>query len=179
MIDGFRRDVSFAQRAYSAAWIIISGVFFESFLPLPSYFKVLLLSLFGAKVGRSVVIRPGVYIKNPRLMIIGNHVWIGRGVFIDNDEVVEISSNVCISQRTNIITGSHDYFSPNFDYFGKKIFISNNVWIAAAVTVLGGSNISSNVFIATGCVISGSIPSNRRVVYGGNGMGVETSGLLP
>ena len=104
---------------------------------------------------------------------------MGRDVFIDNDEEIIIKNNVCISQRVNIITGSHNYFSERFDYFGIPIWIGNNVWIAAGATILGGAQIDSHVFIGTGIVISKKIQSNTRVILKQNVDTHLTKSLLP
>jgi putative colanic acid biosynthesis acetyltransferase WcaF len=57
---------------------------FFSIIPFPSGFKVMLLRLFGTRVGTGVVIKPKVRIKNPWRLMMGNYCWVGEGVWIDN-----------------------------------------------------------------------------------------------
>jgi len=46
--------------------------------------KPSLLRLFGARVGKGVVIHPGVNIKFPWKLTIGDHSWIGQRAWLDN-----------------------------------------------------------------------------------------------
>src|SRR5947208_3121617 len=77
-------------------WYCVNVLHFKSFSPF-NWKKVFLLRLFGAKVGKGVVIKPGVNIKYPWRLKIGDNVWIGEKVWIDNLGDVVIEDNVCIS----------------------------------------------------------------------------------
>ena len=59
-------------------WYIIHECFFDNFFPFPNILKKGILVLFGAKVGRNVVIKPKVKIKYPWHLKIGNNSWIGE-----------------------------------------------------------------------------------------------------
>ena len=56
------------------------------------------MRLFGASVGKGVIINPRVNIKYPWKLVIGSNVWIGEKVWIDNLADVTIGDNVCLSQ---------------------------------------------------------------------------------
>ena len=60
--------------------------------------RVWLLRLFGAKVGKIVIIKPGVNIKNPWYLEIDDYAWIGEIVWIDNLVKVHIGKKAVISQ---------------------------------------------------------------------------------
>src|SRR5437667_11580671 len=68
----------------------------------------------GTKNGRGVVIRANVNISFPRRLTIGDHVWIGEDAGILTLAPVLVESNVCISQRTHLCTGSHDFRREDF-----------------------------------------------------------------
>ncbi len=74
-------------------WYFINILFFMNPLNPLSGLKVFLLRLFGAKVGKGVVIKPGVNIKYPWLLSIGDYTWIGERVWIDNLAKVTIGRN--------------------------------------------------------------------------------------
>lgn len=65
-----------------------SAILNNSFIPF-SRIKIKVLRLFGAKIGKGVVIKPSVNIKYPWNLKIGDYVWIGENVWIDN--LVEVS----------------------------------------------------------------------------------------
>lgn len=123
-----------AARLVDAAWLAANAVLLSSWLP-GSAWRVQLLRAFGANIGRGVVIKPGVRVKFPWRLRIGNHSWIGEGVWIDNLANVHIGEHVCVSQGAYLCTGSHDWSSESFDLITKPILLQNNVWVCAQATV--------------------------------------------
>ncbi len=119
-------------------WYFINYYIFYSALPWPYRFKAWLLKLFGAKLGKGLVIKTKVRIKNPWRLSIGDNCWIGESVWIDNLEDVSIGSNVCLSQGALLLTGNHDYTIADFPYRLGKIHIEDGVWIGAQSVVCPG-----------------------------------------
>src|SRR5260221_2275107 len=95
-------------------WILCKCLFFLNPFPWHSSLRTFLLRLFGARVGRNVIIRSGVNISFPWRFVAGNHVWIGEEVSILSLAPVTIGSHVCISQRAFLCTGSHAWKSETF-----------------------------------------------------------------
>ncbi len=147
-------------------WYPINYLIFYSSIPFPSGFKVMLLRIFGAKVGAGVVIKPLVRIKNPWRLIIGNFCWIGEDVWIDNIEHVTIGNNVCLSQGAVLSAGNHDYsktdFPPRFD----KIVIEDGVWICAKAVVCPGVICRSHSVLTVNSVANKDL--QERKIYSGN-----------
>src|SRR5476651_2287949 len=107
-----------------------AGNRFSSF-PWPMAFKAFLLRLFGATVGKGLIIKTKIRIKNPWRLIVGDNCWIGESVWIDNLDDVIIGANVCLSQGAMLLTGNHDYTISSFPYRLGKIRIEDGVWIGA------------------------------------------------
>lgn len=147
-------------------WFIVNAVFFLCPLSAFSFAKVFLLRLFGAKVGRGVVIKPSVNIKYPWKLSIGNFSWIGENVWIDNLGEVLIGDNVCISQGALILSGNHDYKKPAFDLKVERIIIEDGVWIGAKCLVTQGVVCGSHSVLSAGSVASSSM--EPYAVYRGN-----------
>ena len=59
------------------AWYFVNVLFFRNGWNPLSGLKVRLLRLFGARVGKGVVIKRAVNIKYPWKLTVGDHVWIG------------------------------------------------------------------------------------------------------
>ena len=112
-------------------WVLISGLFFQTWFPWPSALKRTLLRLFGAKVGRGVVLKPRVTIKYPWKLTVGDHCWIGEHVWIDNLGQVSIGNHCCLSQGALLLCGNHNYKKPTFDLMVGDIIIEDGVWISA------------------------------------------------
>ena len=147
-------------------WYFVNALIFDGWLFQYSKAKCILLKLFGATVGASVVIKPRVNIKYPWNIEIGNHVWIGEGVWLDSLDKIIIGSNVCVSQDAYLLTGNHDYKDPHFGLITRQIRIEDGAWVGAKAIVCPGSLMCANSILAVGSVLSGEAVKNG--IYRGN-----------
>ena len=141
-----------ASRPRRFAWYFVNVLFFINPLNPLNGLKVFLLRLFGARVGKKVVIKPGVNIKHPWFLTIGDHVWIGEKVWIDNLAPVTIRDHVTLSQGAFLLTGSHNYSSCKFDLMVHNILLEEGVWIGARAIVCPGVRCCSHSVLAAGSV---------------------------
>jgi putative colanic acid biosynthesis acetyltransferase WcaF len=135
-------------------------------VPLPSCFRVFLLRCFGAKIGRSMVIRHGVDISFPWNFSAGDHVWLGEGVKILSLASVRLGNHVCLSQESFICTGSHDFRSENFALVRKPVIIGDRCWIAARAFIGPGVTFGSDAMAAAGAVVVKDVSDGT--IVGGN-----------
>lgn len=149
-----------------AVWCFVSLALFEGGWFPVRRLKVCLLRLFGARIGRGLVIKPGVRIKHPWRLRIGDHCWLGQDAWIDNLTDVRIGDHVCISQGVYLCTGSHDPRDPRFGLITRPIQIGTGAWIGARSVILGGVTIGSNAVIAAGSVVTKDV--TQWSVVGGN-----------
>jgi putative colanic acid biosynthesis acetyltransferase WcaF len=144
-----------------AIWHVLNVLFFNNGFAVFGALKCSLLRLFGAKVGKRVVIKPSTNIKYPWFLEIGDDVWIGENVWIDNLGFVTIGNNVCISQGAFLLTGNHNYNRPGFDLMIGKIIIEDGVWLGAK------SIVCPNVTCKTHSVLSvASVATRDLEPYG-------------
>ncbi|MBK7937518.1 MAG: colanic acid biosynthesis acetyltransferase WcaF [Lewinellaceae bacterium] len=147
-------------------WYLTNALFFLNPLHPFSGVKVWLLRLFGARIGKGVVIKPGTNIKFPWQLSIGDHCWIGENVWIDNLTKVTIGSHVCLSQGAMILTGNHDFTSRHFDLMIGAITLQNGVWIGARAVVCPGVTCYSHAVLTVQSVATGDLESYG--IYQGN-----------
>ncbi len=141
-----------AGRMKYLAWYFTSAlVFRHSFLPI-NKLKVGLLRLFGAKIGKGVVIKPCVNIKFPWKLQIGNYSWVGEHVWIDNLATVNIGNNACISQGAYLLTGNHDFTATTFDLVTKSIVIEDGSWVGAKCVVCPGVVCKTHSILTVGSI---------------------------
>lgn len=125
-------------------WYFVNVLFFINPLNPLSSLKAFLLRMFGAKVGKGVVIKPGVNIKYPWKLVVGDHVWIGENVWIDNLDTVTLGSNSCLSQGAMLLCGNHNYSRSTFDLIVKPITLENGAWVGAKAVVTPGVTLRSH-----------------------------------
>ncbi|MBX3242564.1 MAG: WcaF family extracellular polysaccharide biosynthesis acetyltransferase [Chitinophagaceae bacterium] len=151
--DWFKSTIG-AGRFKQILWYFINIIFLVNPLNPFSGIKCFLLKCFGARVGRGVVIKPGVNIKYPWKLSIGNYTWIGEKVWIDNITDVIIGDNVCLSQDAMLLAGNHNYKKSTFDLMIGKIVLEDGVWIGAKAVVCPGVVVQSHSILTVSSVLT-------------------------
>lgn len=133
-------------------WYFTNALFFiNPCFPFRSV-KPGLLRLFGARVGKGVVIHPGVNIKFPWKLVIGDHCWIGQRAWLDNIDQLTLGNNVVISQGGMIIQGSHNYKQVDYPTMSGPVTLEDGSWVGAGAMVMLGVTLRSHSVLAAGSV---------------------------
>lgn len=162
------------QRGYSPqasvvrriAWYVMHALFFDSWLLPWTVPKVWLLRVFGARMGRGIVIKPRVRIKYPWLLSVGDFTWIGEGAWIDNLAMVSIGAHACISQDAYLLTGNHDYRDIRFGLMTNAIHIDDGAWVGARAIVCPGATLKRMSVLTAGSVLAST--TEEYGIYRGN-----------
>lgn len=128
--------------------------------------KIALLKIFGAKIGKGLVLKNNVCIKFPWKLTVGDNVWIGEYAWIDNLDKVTIGNNVCISQGALLLTGNHDYTLTSFDYRNAPIVIEDGAWVGAKAIVCPGVTVKTHAILTVGSIATKNL--NEFCIYQGN-----------
>lgn len=147
-------------------WYFVNIVVFRTGLFPISSLKVLLLRLFGARIGKKVNIKPFVNIKFPWFLRIGDHVWVGEQVWIDNLTIVTIGNNACLSQGAMLLTGNHNFQKATFDLITSEIIVEDGAWIGAQSIVCPGVICGSHSVLTVGSVATKNL--DPYSIYSGN-----------
>ena len=139
------------------------SLFFAPWFPVPSSLKCMVLRLFGARVGRGVVIRSRVNISFPWRFSCGDYVWIGEEVLVLSLAPVSIGSNCCISQRAFICTGSHDFSKESFDLTAASINIADHCWLGAQSFIGPGVSFGASSRCLAGAVVQSDVEAASTV----------------
>jgi len=167
-------DLSSYKHTYrSGRSAIVRALWFFAGLPLlrcqalpSSAFRRWLLRLFGAEIGRAVIIKPGVRVKYPWLLRVGDHCWIGEDCWIDNLSLVCIGNHVCVSQGVYLCTGNHDWSDPAFGLIVRPIHVHDGAWLCARAIIGPGARIGEGAVLTAGSVATKSLEPYS--VYAGN-----------
>lgn len=102
-------------------------------------------------------------------VIMGNNNYIGSHFWDSEPYLITIGNDCAITENTKIYTHGGARVArniyPNFDVFGKVV-LGNRVYVGAGAMIMPGVTIGDNVLIASGSIVTKSIPSN--VVVAGN-----------
>lgn len=160
--NGFRGKSSFIVQL----WWFVQSTFFKWSPQVLYGWRVFLLRLFGAEIGRNVIIRPSVKITYPWKLKIGDNSWIGDNAELYSLGKITIGANSVISQKSYLCTGSHDYLSSSFDIFSSPITIGNGVWVATDVYIAPGVKIEDDVLVGARSSVFKNL--ERNFVYLGS-----------
>jgi putative colanic acid biosynthesis acetyltransferase WcaF len=148
------------------AWIVVWGTLGRPGPRFLSAWRVLLLRLFGAKIGRATLICGHVSVLMPWNLEIGEAVAIAEGVNLYNFAKISVGSNSCISQGSWLCTGTHDYLRPDFPLQWKPIRVGSSVWIAAEAFVHPGVSIEDGAVVGARSVVTSDLAAWS--VFAGN-----------
>jgi putative colanic acid biosynthesis acetyltransferase WcaF len=149
-----------------ALWLIVQGLVFLNPLVTSYRLKAALLRRFGAQVGERLVIKPGVHIKYPWHLSLGDHVWLGERCWIDNFVSVEIGTSVCLSQGSYLCTGNHDWRDPGMGLVVRPIKVEDGAWVGAFARIGPGVRVGPEAIITLGAVLSSD--AEPAGIYRGN-----------
>lgn len=159
-----------ARRSWKELFILICwfllGTFLVKSVFTPNFVKKGVLISFGARIGARVILRRGLKVHFPWNLDIGDDCWIGEEVWFINHEKIKIGSNVCISQRSIICSGSHDYRSASLEYSHKPVVIKDGAWICLDVKVLPGVTIGECSVVSASEIVRKSLPDYSMIIGG-------------
>lgn len=90
-------------------WAICEVLFVTNRLQLSSALRVKVLRAFGAEIGDGVILRPGLKVRFPWKLTIGDRSWIGERVWLHNQDQVTIGRDAVISQGSFVTAGTHAF----------------------------------------------------------------------
>jgi putative colanic acid biosynthesis acetyltransferase WcaF len=149
-----------------ALWVIVEALLLVNPIVTSYSLKRVVLRLFGAGIGAGVIVKPGVHVKYPWRLHVGDNCWLGERCWIDNMEDVTLGDNVVVSQGAYLCTGNHDWSDPGMGLTPQPIVIDDGAWIGAFARVAPGRHIAEESILVIGAV--SLIDTEPRGIYAGN-----------
>lgn len=147
-------------------WYVVNAWFVRASWNPFMGIKICLLRMFGAKIGKGLVIKNNVTVKSPWNLTIGDDCWVGEYAWIDNLDKVYIGNNVCISQGAMLLTGNHDYTVCSMPYRNAPVIVYDGAWVGARTVVCPGVIVHENAILTVGSVATRDL--ERDGIYQGN-----------
>jgi putative colanic acid biosynthesis acetyltransferase WcaF len=146
-------------------WWLVQSTFFAWSPQFLYGWRRFLLRLFGAEIGKNVLVRPTAQVTYPWKVSISDFSWIGDDVVLYSLGEIDIGKNTVISQKSYLCTGSHDYTKTTFDIYAKSIRIGDGVWIASDVFVAPGVQVGNGCVVGVRSTVLGDLPAGK-ICYG-------------
>lgn len=164
-IDLRRYDQSKFDRGRSGWYILLWWLVQAIAFPLTPHNlhspRSALLRLFGAKIGKGVVIRPTARFTYPWKVEIGDYSWIGDDVIFYSLDYIRVGKHCVISQKSYLCTGNHDIEDPYFSLITSPIAIGNGAWVATDCFVGPGVQIGDNTIVGARSSVFRSLPAGQ------------------
>jgi acetyltransferase-like isoleucine patch superfamily enzyme len=147
------------------------------------------LSAEGIKIKNNVsiarnctLICTGVIAQKGKGIIIGNNSGINAGTYLGGQGGIEIGDNVIIGPGVKIFSENHNFSDCNVNIKDQGVtrsgvFIDDNCWIGAGVTILAGVTIGEGCVIAAGSIVTKNV-APHSIVAGVPGRVLKKRGEL-
>jgi putative colanic acid biosynthesis acetyltransferase WcaF len=146
-------------------WWFVQASFFAWSPQIFYGWRRFLLRLFGAQIGKKVLIRPSSKFTYPWKVSIGDYSWIGDDCVFYSLGKISIGRNVSIAHRDYFCTGFHDISKISFDIGQKPIVIEDECWIPNDVFVGPGVKIGRGTVVGARSTVLKDLPGGM-VCYG-------------
>ena len=177
-LDQFRIPPHFRGRSAAVVqlWWLVQGTLFAWSPQFLFGWRRFLLRLFGAKVGKAVLIRPTARITYPWKVAIGDYSWIGDDVVLYSLGEIHIGAHTVISQKSYICAGTHDFTRADFAIQSPPVRIGDQVWVATDVFVAPGVTIGEGCVVGARSTVFDDLPAGM-ICYGNPARPVRARGV--
>ncbi len=154
------KTLSFRKKLKIQLWRFTNVLLFQPSWHLLSGWRIFLLRIFGAKIGKGCFISPKVIIHHPWNLEVGNYSAIDDYTCIKNDGKVSIGDFCSLARYIHIYAGSHDVKSRSFMAIPLQVNIKDGCFIASGVTIAGGVTIGTMSVVYANSFVVRNLPDN-------------------
>lgn len=140
-------------------WWLVQALVFPLTLHTQNGLRGAVLRLFGAKVGKAVIIRPSARFYYPWKVQIGDYSWIGSNVELYSLDRIQIGNHCVISQKSYLCTGSHDPTDSAFGLVVAPITVENGAWVATDCFIGPGVTVGANAVVGARSSVFRDLPA--------------------
>jgi putative colanic acid biosynthesis acetyltransferase WcaF len=138
-------------------WSCVQVPFWPRMPRVLSPLRIMLLRLFGARIGRNCVVG-SARIWIPWNLEMDDFVVIGNDAELYNLARIRIGASSVVSQRSHLCTATHDYTDPGFQLISKPIVVGSGAWIASSVFVAPGVIVGEGAVVGACSVVTKDVP---------------------
>lgn len=141
-----------ARLAWNITWLALARWTPEHF-GVFNRWRILLLRLFGAKIGKGCVVKASCEVWQPWKLSIGDYVALSEHVICYTVDRISIGDQTTVSRDAFLCCAGHDVTSPIMELTYAPITVGANAWIATQAIVMPGRNVGEGAVVAAGAVV--------------------------
>ena len=150
--------LSISNKLARALWGIVWFFFFR-LTPRPFHaWRCLVLSVFGARIGRGVRVYQSVKIWAPWNLVLEDRSCLGDHVDCYNVDQVCLEEGAIVSQYSYLCTASHDYTHRSHSLIFAPIRIGKDAWRTADVFVGPGVTVGAGAVVGARSTVVKDVP---------------------
>lgn len=147
-----RPAFSLRQRILRLTWLICWSTFYR-FSPRPFHaWRVILLRLFGAKMGPNCHFYPTSSVWAPWNLVCADQVTAGDFAEIYNPAPICLGSHAILSQNSYLCGATHDFDNPAFPLLAYAMEVGPYAWICARACVSPGVRVGEGAVLGLASV---------------------------
>ncbi len=129
---------------------------------LSNRIKSFLLRRRGASIGKQVKMWRDVWVADPKNLVIGDNVTIGKSAMLISVDKIHIGNRVMIGHGSQLITAGHGIPDEQgkmrtADPVTAPITIADDAWLGASAIILPGVTVGEGAIVAAGAVVTKSV----------------------
>lgn len=118
--------------------------------------RIMLLRLFGARIGRGCVVG-SVRIWIPWNLQMDEFAVVANGAELYNLAPIRIGAHSVVSQEGCLCTSTHDYTQPDFPLYSRPITVGARAWIAARAFIAPGITVGEGAVVGACSVVTKNV----------------------
>lgn len=158
-----------ARLLWNATWLLLAR-WTPEHIRLFNRWRIFLLRLFGAHIGKGCVIKSSCEVWQPWKLRLGDYVALSEHVVCYTVDNITIGNQTTVSREAFLCCAGHDVTSPIMELTYAPIEIGSNAWIAARAIVMPGRKVGDGAVVAAGAVVTADV--NPWTIVGGNPAGM-------
>lgn len=152
------------QKIKYLVWRCVDALFYQTTLTIFSPWRVFLLRLFGAKIGKGCYFSPKSKVLAPWNIEVGNFSSVDDYAYLRSSGKIIIGDYVSISMYAHILPGGHDIRSRGFESNATFVKIENGAFLGADSFVGRGVTIGQFSVLGSRAAAYKDIPENSVAV---------------
>lgn len=166
-VSPYKECLPLQNKIIRLLWEIFRLIFFCPFSgPFFREWRIIMLRLWGAKIGKKSTVKSSVKVFQPWKLELGDYTVIDSNTRVYNVDKIHIGTKSVVSQNSFLCTASHDYTKWENPLITAPIIIGNRCWVAADAFVGMGVTVGEGAIVGARACVFKSVPP--WTVVGGN-----------